>query len=120
MKLFYSLIVVISATLFAAGSVIAADEFVGTWSSGEKELLNITEEGGTLNAEFIRVNVKSEFERVRFPAKVEGEVLVISGEQGNVSAKLDAEKKLLILAQTKSFQKLSEEEAKALIDNLQN
>jgi len=83
-------------------------------------LLNITEDGGTLNAEFIRVNVKSEFERIRFPAKVEDGVLLISGEQGNVSAKLDAEKKLLILAQTKSFQKLSAEEAKALIAGLKN
>jgi len=104
MKLFYSVIVAISLAL--------------TWSSGEKEVLNITKEGDTLNAEFIRVNVKSEFERVRYPAKVEGDVLVISNDQGNVSAKLDSEKKLLILAQIKAFEKLSIEEANALIAKL--
>ena len=107
-------------TLATTSYTFAADDFLGTWSSGAKEVLNITKEGDSLNAVFIRENVKQEFEKIRFPATVQDGALVISGEQGNLSAKYDAEKKLLVLGGLKAFQRLSVEQAEALIANIKN
>jgi len=61
------------------GTAQAADEFLGPWASGDKEILNITKDGDKLNAEFIRENVKFEYEKVQFPAIVKDGTLVISG-----------------------------------------
>lgn len=103
---------------FAAGNSFAADGFLGTWSSGAKEVLNITKDGDSLNAIFIRENVKNEFEQIRFPAELKDGALVISGEQGDLSAKLDTEKGQLVLGGLKAFQRLTTEQAQALIDNI--
>ncbi len=118
MKSLQSLLAILSITLFVAGNAMAADQFLGTWTSGAKEVLNVTESSDGLSAEFIRVNVKSQFEKVRFPAKVKDGALVITGEQGDLSAKIDTDKGLLVLGGVKAFQKLSAQDANALIESL--
>ena len=118
MKSIYSVIFTLALTLLLTSNANAADEFLGTWSYGAKEVLNITKKGEALSAEFIRENVKSEFEEIRFPAKVENGELVITGEQGDLSAKYDTKKKRLVLGGMKEFQRLTKEQAELLIANL--
>ena len=118
MKLARTLQTALFVSLAFTGNSFAADSFLGSWSSGAKEVLNITQEGDSLNAIFIRENVKKEFEQVRFPAILKDGALVITGEQGNLSAKYDADKKLLVLGGLKAFQRLSTEQAEALIANI--
>lgn len=101
------------------GSANAAEEFLGPWASGEKEVLQITQEGGNLSAEFIRENVKYEFEKVRFPATLKDGSLVITGDQGDVTAQFDPARNLLILGGLKAFQKLSPQQAATIISNLE-
>lgn len=115
-----SLIAIVGATILGMSNANASDEFLGLWSSGVKEVLSITDNGGTLQAEFIRENVKSEFEKIRFPAEFKDGALLISSEQGSLSAKYDDDKKLLILGGIKAFQKLTEAEALTLIAAIQN
>jgi len=108
------------ATAFLTlGNVSANDQFLGPWSAGNKEVLNITKDGESLSAEFIRENVKFEFEKVRFPAKVENGTLVIAGTQGNVTAQYDPAKNLLVIGGLKVFEKLSPEQAAAIIAQLE-
>ncbi len=114
-----SLIAIISATLLTISSANASDNLIGLWASGAKELLSISKDGDKMEAEFIRVNVKSEFERVRFPAKLKDGAVVISSEQGDVSGRYDDNKKVLILGGFKAFQKLTEAEALVLIEALE-
>ncbi len=120
MKLSRHFLSALAVTFTFAGNAFAADDFLGNWSSGAKEVLNISKDGDSLNAVFIRENVKNEFEKIRFPATVKDGALVISGEQGNLSARYDAEKKLLVLGGLKAFQRLSTEQAEALIANIKN
>jgi len=101
------------------GTAQAADEFLGPWASGDKEILNITKDGDKLNAEFIRENVKFEYEKVQFPAIVKDGTLVISGEQGDISAEFDDAQKLLIIGGLKAFEKLSPEQAAEIIEQLE-
>jgi len=119
-----ALFTAIAVTILTFGTALfsttqAADEFLGPWASGDKEVLNITKDGEKLNAEFIRENVKFEFEKVQFPATVKDGTLVISGEQGDISAKFDDAQNLLIIGGLKAFQKLSPEKAKAIIAELE-
>ena len=116
MKLFPALR---TLTLFFTGSAYAADEFLGPWASGEKEVLKITKDGESFAAEFIRENVKFEFEKVTYPAAVKDGALVISGDQGPVTAKYDEGKNLLVIAGIKAFQKLTAQQADALIKELE-
>lgn len=113
------LLSLIAVTLITIGSAQAADEFLGPWASGATEVLKITKDGDALRAEFIRENVKYEFEKVGYPAAVVDGALVISGDQGNVSAKYDEVRKVLILGGMKAFEKLSPEKAEALIAQLE-
>ena len=110
-----ALIASIALSVLLIGSANAADEFLGPWASGGNEVLKITKDGDKLNAEFIRENVLKEFEKVRFPATVEGNTLIISGEQGDVSAEYDKEKNILIIGGLKSFQKLTPEQAESIV-----
>ena len=121
MKALFTAITITTLTFGTAlfSTAQAADEFLGPWASGDKEVLNITKDGEKLNAEFIRENVKFEFEKVQFPATVKDGTLVISGEQGDISAKFDDAQKLLIIGGLKAFQKLSPEQAKAIIAELE-
>lgn len=114
-----ALIASIALSILTFSSANAADEFLGPWVSGGKEVLKITKEGEALSAEFIRENVLSEFEKVRFPATVKDGALIISGEQGDVSARFDAENNLLIIGGLKAFEKLSPEQAAAIIEQLE-
>jgi len=114
-----SLFALITMTLITFGAANAADEFLGPWASGQKEVLKITESGGELNAEFIRENVKLEFEKVKFPAAVKDGKLIISSEQGDISAKYDEVKKVLVIGGIKAFEKLSNEQADVLIAELE-
>ena len=114
-----SLFASIAIAILTIGSASAADEFLGPWASGDREVLNISKEGESLQAEFIRVNVKSQFEKVSFPVTVKDGVIVISGEQGDVTAKYDSEKNLLIIGGLKAFQKLSPAQAEAIIAQLE-
>ncbi len=113
------LVAIICATLLSISSSHASDNLIGLWASGAKELLSISKDGDKMQAEFIRVNVKSEFERVRFPAEFKDGAVVISSEQGNVSGRYDDNKKVLVLGGFKSFQKLTESEALVLIEALE-
>jgi len=121
MKALFTAIAITSLTVGSAimSTAQAADEFLGTWGSGKKEVLNITKDGEKLSAEFIRENVKSEYEKVRFPASIRDGALVISSEQGDISAKFDDAQKLLVIAGLKAFQKLSPEQAAAIIADLE-
>ncbi len=122
MKALFAAITITTLTIGSAifGTVQAADEFLGPWASGDKEVLNITKDGEKLNAEFIRENVKFEFEKVRFPATInEDGALVISSEQGDISAKFDDAQNLLIIGGLKAFQKLSPEKAAEIIAELE-
>ena len=121
MKALFNAITITTLTFGTAlfSTAQAADEFLGPWASGDKEVLNITKDGEKLSAEFIRENVKFEFEKVQFPATVKDGTLVISGEQGDISAKFDDAQKLLIIGGLKAFQKLSPEQAKAIIAELE-
>jgi len=110
-----ALIASIAITLLTFGTAQAADEFLGPWASGDKEVLNITKDGEKLSAEFIRENVKFEFEKVQFPATVKDGTLVISSEQGDISAKFDDAQNVLIIGGLKAFQKLSPEKAQEII-----
>lgn len=114
-----ALIASIALTFLTIGSANAADQFLGPWVSGGKEVLKITKDGDALSAEFIRENVKFEFEKVQFPATVKDGALIISGQQGNVTAKFDADKNLLIIGGLKAFQKLSPAQAEAIIEQLE-
>ena len=122
MKALFAAITITTLTIGSAifGTVQAADEFLGPWASGDKEVLNITKDGEKLNAEFIRENVKFEFDKVRFPATInEDGALVISSEQGDISAKFDDAQNLLIIGGLKAFQKLSPEKAAEIIAELE-
>ena len=114
-----ALIASIAITLLTFGTAQAADEFLGPWASGDKEVLNITKDGEKLSAEFIRENVKFEFEKVQFPATVKDGTLVISSEQGDISAKFDDAQNVLIIGGLKAFQKLSPEKAQEIIEELE-
>ena len=118
MKTLYSLLITLSLVICFSSAAHAVDEFLGSWTSGAKEVLFITKNGDALSAEFVRENVKSEFEKIRFPAKVKDGALIITGEQGDLSAKYDSEKKRLILGGLKEFQRLTKEQADLLIGNL--
>ena len=100
-------------TILTCGAVNAADEYVGTWSSGSEELLTITRDGEAYSAEFFRKNVKFEYEKVQYSATLVDGALVISFDLGDVSAKYDATKELLMLGGVKEFEKLPVEQAAA-------
>lgn len=120
MKSLFTAIAVTALTISSAiGTAQASDLFLGPWASGEKEILQITQDGEKLNAEFIRENVKREFEKVRFPATLKDGALVISGEQGDVTAQFDAAQNLLIIGGLKAFQKLSPQQAAEIIAQLE-
>lgn len=104
--------------LWTCGVANAADEYIGSWGAGSKELLTISREGDAFKAEFIRKNVKSEYEKIGFPANLIDGLFVISGDLGNVSAKYDASKELLMLGGVKEFKKLSTEQAAAQLELL--
>lgn len=106
------------ATLCLFGTANAADEYVGSWGAGSKELLKITKQGEAFSAEFFRKNVQSKYESVQFPAELVGGILTIRGEHGNVSAKYDANKELLMLGGVKEFKKLSSEQAALQLEAL--
>jgi len=106
-------------TILTCGAANAADEFVGTWSSGSNELLTITRDGEAFNAEIIRQNVKFEYEKVQYSATVVDGVLVISFDQGDLSAKYDASKDLLMLGGLKEFAKVPADQAVAQIEKLE-
>jgi len=114
-----ALLASIAITILTIGPAKAADEFLGPWASGDKEVLKITKDGEKLNAEFIRENVKLEFEKVRFPATVKDGTLVISSEQGDISAKIDDASNRLIIGGLKDFQKLTPQQAEAIIKELE-
>ncbi len=114
-----ALIASLALSLLTLGNAHAADEFLGPWASGAKEVLKISKDGDAFSAEFIRENVKREFEKVRFPATVKDGALVISGDQGDVTAKFDDVNKLLIIGGLKAFEKLSPEKAEAIIEQLE-
>ncbi len=114
-----ALIALFALSVLSIGSANAADEFLGPWASGAKEVLKITKDGNALSAEFIRENVKSEFEKVQFPATIKDGALVISGEQGNVTAEFDEANNVLVIAGIKAFEKLSAEQANAIIAQLE-
>jgi len=105
-------------TILTCGAAQAADEYVGTWGSGSKELLTITKDKAGFKAEFFRKNVKSEYEKVLFPASLVDGVFVISGDVGQVSVQYDATKELLMLGGVKPFKKLSTEQAAAQLEKL--
>jgi len=121
MKSLFTSIAVTALTIGSAviGTAQASDQFLGPWASGEKEILQISKDGETLKAEFIRENVKREFEKVRFPATLKDGALVISGEQGDVTAQFDAAQNLLIIGGLKAFQKLSPQQAAEIIAQLE-
>lgn len=100
-------------TILTCGAANAADKFVGTWSSGSKELLTIEKEGEAFSAEFVRINVKFEYEKVQYSATLVDGALVISFELGDVSAKFDATNELLLLGGVKEFEKLPKKQAAA-------
>lgn len=102
------------------GAANAAEEFLGPWAASATEVLKITKDGDTLRAEFIRENVKDEFEKVGFPAAYKDGALVISSAQGNITAKYDEAKKILVIGGLKTFQKVSAEQAAAIIAQLEN
>jgi len=110
-----TLIASIALSILSIGSANAADEFLGPWASSGKEVLKITKDGDAFSAEFIRENVKKEFEKVQFPATVEGGTLIISGEQGDVSAEYDKANNTLVIAGLKAFQKLTPEQAESIV-----
>lgn len=108
-----------TATFFTIATTNAAEEFLGPWAASATEVLKITKEGDSLNAEFIRENVKFEFEKVGYPATYEDGVLVISNEHGNITAKIDDEKRIMVIGGIKTFQKISAAEAAAIIAELE-
>ncbi len=108
-----------TATVLSAGTANGADEFLGPWASSATEVLKITKDGDSLNAEFIRENVKFEFEKVGYPATYEGGVLVISNQHGNITARYDDEKKILVIGGIKTFQKISDAQAAVIIADLE-
>jgi len=112
------LLATLAVTILTCGAAKAADEYVGTWGSGSKELLTITRNGEEFRAEFFRKNVKFQYEKVRFPASLKDGVFVISGELGNVTVEYDASKELLMLGGVKPFKKLSTEQAAAQTEEL--
>jgi hypothetical protein len=114
-----ALLSIMVAGLLCIGTASADENYIGAWASGAKEVLQISRDGDTLTAEFVRENVKSEFEKIRFPAKVADGALVITGEQGNLSGRYDAGNKLLILGGMKTFQKLTAAQAQQLIADLE-
>lgn len=116
MKLLLPLI----TALVMCSPVSANNSFLGTWSSSAKEVLKISNNGDSLVAEFVRESVKAQFEKVRFPAKISGDALIITGEQGDLSARYDAGNQLLILGGIKAFQKVTADQAQQLIANLEN
>jgi len=103
---------------FLLGTANAADEYIGSWGAGSQELLKISKQGETFSAEFFRKNVQSKYENVRFPAELVDGVFTIKGEHGNVSAKYDASKELLMLGGVKEFKKLSSEQAALQLEAL--
>lgn len=119
MKALITSIALISLALFTAGHAYAEDEFLGPWASSEKEVLKITKDGNAFSAEFIRENVKFEFEKVQFPATIKNGALVISSKQGDITAEFDDAKNLLIIGGLKAFEKLSPEKAEAIIEQLE-
>ncbi len=114
-----ALFTVLTALILLTSAANADEAFIGAWSSGAKEVLKISKEGDSLTAEFVRENVKRQFEKVRFPAKLQDGALVISGEQGDLSARYDEGNKILILGGMKAFQKLTDKQAQTIISNLE-
>ena len=109
----------LSLTFLTTGVANATEEFLGPWAASNTEVLKITREGDGLRAEFIRENVKDEFEKVGFPATYNDGTLVISSEQGNISAKYDEANNVLVIGGLKTFQKISAEQAAAIIAQLE-
>lgn len=109
-------LVLFVVAILTCGAANAADEFVGTWSSGSSELLDITREGDVYSAEFFRKNVNSEYEKVQYDAAVVNGALVISFDLGDVSARYDAAGDILILGGIKEFEKLPAEQAIAQLE----
>lgn len=108
----------LTASVLTFGSANAADEYIGSWGAGSKELLKITRNGASFSAEFFRKNVEAKYENVQFPAELVDGVFVIKGEQGNVSATYDSSKELLMLGGFKEFKKLSSEQAALQLEDL--
>ncbi len=108
----------IAVTLLTFGQANAADEYLGSWGAGSKELLKITRDGDEYSAEFFRKNVQSKYENIRFPAGLVDGVFTIKGDLGNVSAKYDASKELLMLGGVKEFKRLSSEQAALQLEKL--
>lgn len=106
---------VLAALLHVSGIVSATDHYLGSWASGEKEVLQITQNDGVLNAQFVREGLFKQFEKVDFPAKVVDGNLTIIFQQGDLSAKYDAAREILILGGVKKFEKITENKARALI-----
>ncbi len=101
--------------LLSSGFVSASDLYVGSWASGEKEVLQITKNGSVLNAQFVREGLLNNFEKVEFPAKVVDGNLTISFGQGDLSGKYDAVRKILVLGGIKTFEKITENQARSMI-----
>ena len=116
MKTIFALLTI---TFLASGVVNAAEEFLGFWASSPKEVLNITKDGDAYHALFTRENVKNEFEKVGFPAAIEDGALVITGEQGGVTAEYDEGRKVLILGGLKTFQRISAEQAASFVSQIE-
>ena len=114
-----SLISAFTFALLLTGTASANEIFLGAWSSGAKEVLQISKDDKGYTAKFVRENVKAEFEKVQFPAQMKDGALVISGQQGDLSARYDEGNKLLILGGMKAFQKLTTEQANTLISNME-
>lgn len=108
-----SMLALLVLAILTVGPAQAADEYLGSWGAGSKEIMTVSQEGESLIVEIIRKNVAAEYESVRFPAKVVDGILVISFDLGNVSAKYDDSKELLMLGGVKEFEKLSNEQATA-------
>lgn len=116
MKIVFALF---TATFLTVGTTNAAEEFLGPWAASATEVLKITKDGDSLMAEFIRESVIFEFEKVGYPATYENGTLVISNDQGSITARYDNVNKVLVIGGIKTFQKISAEQAAALIAELE-
>ncbi len=114
-----ALFTALAITLATTGAASAADEFLGPWAASATEVLKISKDGDALQAEFIRENVKDEYEKVKFSAIYKDGALVISNDQGNITATYDDEQKILVIGGFKTFQKVTAEQAAAIIASLE-
>lgn len=106
-------------TLLTSSWAFAGEQYLGTWRASSKELLTISKDGDEYRAAFFRKNVKFEYEKVAFPATFADGILLIAGDQGNVGARYDPTKDLLMLGGVKAFEKLNEEQASAKLAELE-